>query len=76
MPRRKVRRPEAEKFGKAVRELREQRGLTQDELAEKAEISGTYVGFVERGDSVPTLTIVLQLAAALRVSPAELLRDF
>jgi hypothetical protein len=31
---------------------------------------------VERGDNVPTLTIILQLAAAFKVTPAELLRDF
>ncbi len=41
-----------------------------------AGISATYVGFIERGDSVPTLTIVLQLAAALELKAAELLRDF
>jgi transcriptional regulator with XRE-family HTH domain len=73
---RKVRRPEAEKFGRIVRKLRESRGLTQEELAERAEVSGTYVGFIERGDNVPTLTIVLQIASALGVRPAELLRDF
>jgi transcriptional regulator with XRE-family HTH domain len=76
VPRQKIRRPEAEKFGAIVRAMREERGLTQDELAERAGISGTYVGFIERGDSVPTLTILLQVAEALKVRPAELLRDF
>jgi len=59
-----------------VRKLREARGLTQEELAERAEVSATYVGFVERGDNVPTLTIILQIAKALGVRPSELLRDF
>lgn len=63
-------------FGAIVRRTREQRGMTQEELAERAEISATYVGFVERGDNVPTLSIIIQIAAALGVRPAELLRDF
>jgi transcriptional regulator with XRE-family HTH domain len=73
---RKSRRPEAEKFGMIVRRLREARRLTQEELAERADVSVTYVGFVERGDNVPTLTIILQIAAALEVRPSDLLRDF
>lgn len=76
MTHRKDRRPEAVRFGAVVRRLREERGLTQDELAERAGVSGTYVGFVERGDNVPTLTIVLQLAKALGIRAAELLDDF
>ena len=59
-----------------MRRLRESRGLTQEELAERAEVSATYIGFVERGDNVPTLTIILQIASALAVRPSELLRDF
>lgn len=76
MTHRKDRRPEAEKFGAIVRTLREERGLTQDQLAERAGISATYIGFIERGDNVPTLTVILQIASALKVRPPELLRDF
>jgi transcriptional regulator with XRE-family HTH domain len=73
---RKSRRPEAEQFGAVVRKLREARGMTQEQLAERAEVSATYVGFVERGDNVPTLTIILHLASALDVRASELLREF
>ncbi len=59
-----------------MRALREKRGLTQEQLAERAEVSATYIGFIERGDNVPTLIIMLQIASALGVRPAELLRDF
>lgn len=76
MTHRKIRRPEAEQFGTVVRRLRESRGLTQEQLAERAEVSATYIGFVERGDNVPTLTIIIQIASALGVRPAELLREF
>jgi transcriptional regulator with XRE-family HTH domain len=72
----KSRRPEAAEFGDVVRRHRERRGLTQEQLAERAGISATYVGFVERGDSVPSLTVILQIAGALELKPAELLKDF
>jgi transcriptional regulator with XRE-family HTH domain len=73
---RKSRRPEAEKFGAVVRRLREHQGLTQEELAERAEVSATYIGFIERGDNVPTLSIILRIASALGVCAADLLREF
>lgn len=76
MTHRAQRRPEAKKFGAVVRRLREARGLTQEQLAEQADVSATYIGFVERGDNVPTLTIILQIASALGVRPSDLLRDF
>ena len=62
-------------FGATVRRLRERRGWTQEQLAEVAEMSATYVGFVERGENVPTLTIIFRLADALEVTPAELIDD-
>jgi len=39
-------------------------------------LSATYIGFVERGDNVPTLTVILEIAAALDVRAMDLLRDF
>ena len=38
-------------------------------------MSATYVGCIERGENVPTLTIIFRLAAALDVTPAELIED-
>lgn len=58
-----------------VREMRESRGWTQEQLAEYADMNASYLGFVERGDNVPTLTIIIQIAEGLRVHPAELLRE-
>ncbi len=49
--------------------------MTQEELAELADLNVSYVGFIERGENVPTLTIVLNLAEAFRVEVGELLRD-
>lgn len=70
---RKVRQPDAELFGAVVRELREARGWTQEQLAERSDMNASYLGFVERGDNVPTLTIIIQIAEGLGVAPADLL---
>jgi transcriptional regulator with XRE-family HTH domain len=72
---RKTRDADAKLFGLIVRRLREERRWTQEELAERAEMNASYLGFVERGDNVPTLTIILQIARALDVDPAVLLRE-
>jgi transcriptional regulator with XRE-family HTH domain len=73
--RRKKRQREAEVFGAAVRRLREAQGWTQEQLAERAEMNASYLGFIERGDNVPTLMIIVNLAKAFDVEPGILLRD-
>ena len=74
-------RPEAEIFGKRLRDLREKRGLSQAALADEVERSGgrltsNYVSDLERGLKAPTLTMILKLSRALDVGAAELLADF
>lgn len=75
MPRKFSKDPIGEIFGATVRRLRENLGWTQEQLAEVAEMSATYIGFIERGENVPTLTIILKLADALGVTPAHLIAD-
>lgn len=67
---------EAEIFGVTVRRLRQGRGWTQEQLADAAGLTTTYVGQVERGVKVPSLTVVLRLARGLAVTPTDLLADF
>jgi transcriptional regulator with XRE-family HTH domain len=67
---------EAEIFGKRLRQLRLKAGWTQEQLAEAAGITTTYTSDLERGTKVPSLTIVLRLSRAFKVSVAEMLRDF
>jgi transcriptional regulator with XRE-family HTH domain len=67
---------EAEIFGKRLRQLRLDAGWTQEQLAEAAGITTTYTSDLERGTKVPSLTIVLRISRALRISTADLLRDF
>lgn len=67
---------EAEIFGKRLRQLRLDAGWTQEKLAEAAGITTTYTSDLERGTKVPSLTIVLRISRAFRISVAELLGDF
>jgi len=73
--RRKTRSRDGEVFGSLIRKLRGERGLTQEVLAERTELSVSYIGFIERGENVPTLTIVIDLAEALDVDAADLVRE-
>ena len=63
-------------FGEVVRGVRKGHAWTQEDLAERAGLTTTYVGQVERGDKVPSLTVVLKLALALDVHPSEMLQSF
>ena len=60
-------------FGIRVRELRMQRGLSQERLAELAKLHRNYVGGVERGERNIGLLNIVQLARALRVKPMHLI---
>ena len=59
-------------LGKNVRQARERRELTQEKLAEIAEIDPTYVSGIERGLRNPGIKNVAKLAKALGITTAEL----
>jgi transcriptional regulator with XRE-family HTH domain len=61
-------------FGARVRALRTARGLSQEQLAERADMHWTYVSGVERGVRNPGLNSIGRIARALGVAPDELLR--
>jgi transcriptional regulator with XRE-family HTH domain len=63
-----------EAFGKAVRELRAERGLSQEDAALASGIDRAYFGHVERATKGPTLKTIWKIADALDVPPSELLR--
>jgi len=60
------------KFGNRVRELRKARGLSQEELAGKADLHFTYVGAVERGERNLSLKAIQKIAHGLGVNISEL----
>jgi len=59
-------------FGNLLRKLRLQRRLSQENLAELADLHRNYVGGIERGERIPSLINIVKLARALSVSPAKL----
>ena len=61
------------RFGEKVRELRRNKGLSQEELAFRAGIHRNYLGGVERGERNPALDNIAGIAKALDVTPGELL---
>lgn len=61
-----------ERVAAKVKALRERRGLTQEQLAEKAGISRTYLARLETARQDPTLSTLEKLAKALRVKVSAL----
>ena len=59
-------------FGKALRALREERGYSQEELAERAGLHRNYVGGVERGERNVALENIVKLAGALSIRTRDL----
>ncbi len=59
-------------FGDAVRKARTAVGLTQEELADRADLDRSYIGGVERGDRNPTLSVIEKIAQGLGITLAEL----
>ena len=62
-----------EAFGKVLRALRAERGLSQEALALEAGIQRNYVSLIERGINQPTVTIIFKLSAALEMQPSQLI---
>lgn len=62
------------KFGDRLRNLRKAKGLSQEELAQIAELHRNYIGGIERGERNVALLNIIRLAQALEVSPSELLK--
>jgi transcriptional regulator with XRE-family HTH domain len=59
------------RLGQRIRELRKSLQLTQEQLAERASISVSFLSMIERGDRVPHLQTLAMLAKPLGVSLAE-----
>lgn len=62
-------------FGDRVRELRKQKGLSQEALALACNLDRTYIGGVERGERNISLINIHKIASAIGVSPSEFFTD-
>ena len=59
-------------FGRAIRRLREERGISQEAFALKCGIDRSHYGGIERGERNPSLTTVYKIAEELGVRPSEI----
>lgn len=59
-------------LGKALRVLREDRDLSQEQLSHETGIHRNYIGGIERGERSPSVVAVAALADALEISLADL----
>lgn len=59
-------------IGEAVLRFRKKVGLSQEALAEKADIHPNYVGRIERGECSASVEILLKIAKALDIRPHKL----
>lgn len=60
-------------FGSKVRQLRKNKGFSQEKLAELAGVHRTYIGMIERAEKNITLLNIYKIAKALTVNIKELL---
>ena len=65
----------ASAFGQRVKQIRLEKELTQEALAEVAGRHPTFVSNIERGYRVPTLPTIIRLAVALEVQPSVIIDD-
>lgn len=60
-------------FARRIREVRKQRGLSQQGLSAKAGVNLAYLGRLERAEAAPGIDMLDRIAGALGVAPAALL---
>jgi transcriptional regulator with XRE-family HTH domain len=63
-----------ERFADNLRRLRLARGMTQEGLADTAELHRTHISLLEKGKRDPKLSTIVKLACGLGITPVELLR--
>jgi len=62
-------------FGLRVRTLRLEKGISQEELADRADLHRTFIGRIERGETNVTLLNIHKIAKGLDVTPASLMEE-
>jgi len=60
-------------FGKVLRRLRKQVGLTQEELGLDADLMRNYISVLELGQQQPSITTLFKLSVPLKRRPSEIL---
>ena len=61
-------------FGRALREIRQSKKISQERLALEGGFDRTYISLIERGINSPTIRVVVGIAAVLKVPPSKIVR--
>ncbi|MCM5693402.1 helix-turn-helix transcriptional regulator [Sinorhizobium meliloti] len=64
-----------ERVARNLRRVRQEKSMSQEELAHRAHINRNYVGMLEREEYAASIDMLDKLALALGIDPAEFLRD-
>lgn len=57
-----------------IRELRERKGLSQEQLARKSGVSASHIGYIENGERQATIDVLCRIALALNVDIKDLFK--
>jgi len=70
-----IQRPIARAFGRLLKAWREERGLSQERLAELSGCDRSFLSRLERGINAPTLTVAAEIGLALGLSPSAVFSE-
>lgn len=59
-------------FGQVLRTLRQEAGLSQEQLGLAAQVERNFVSLIERGINQPTVRVIFKLASALNIAPSSI----
>lgn len=62
----------SKEIGRRLRQIREKKNITQEELALSSDLNRAYIGYIERGERNPSTETIVKIARALKVSPKDL----
>ncbi len=61
-------------IGSVIRELRTEKSLSQESLAEKSELDRVFISYLENGHRQPTISTIFKLSSGLGVKPEEIVK--
>ena len=63
-----------QKIAEKIREIRKERGVTQESLAHQASLNRAYIGYIERGERKPSVDTLHKISKVLKVDLYELFK--
>lgn len=60
-------------FGFVLREIRHEKGITQDDLATSLDTDRSYISYLENGRRYPSIEMLISIAQAMEIRPGEIL---